>query len=390
MQKGLTSVPEGSIIHSIFNKRTELKMSQLTENLTVTSQQAKPAIKAAMKANRPSFLWGPPGVGKSELVEEITNELGGHMIDLRMAQMEPTDIRGIPFFNKDLGVMDWAPPIELPTEELASQYPCIVLFLDEMNSAPPAVQAAGYQLVLNGRVGKYVLPKNVHIVAAGNRDSDKGVTYRMPMPLANRFIHLEMRPDFASWQNWAIENQVHEDVVGYLSFAKQDLYDFDAKSSSRAFATPRTWTFVSQLLQEDDMDPETLYNLVAGTVGEGLATKFVAHRKIASKMPNPSDILSGKVKDLDVKEISAMYSLTISMCYELKSALETDKVDNKKFHEMCDNFFGYIMANFETELVVMGAKVALKTYKLPIEPSQLKNFDDFHKRYGNYIVEAGN
>lgn len=365
-------------------------MSQLTENLTVTSQQAKPAIKAAMKANRPSFLWGPPGVGKSELVEEITNELGGHMIDLRMAQMEPTDIRGIPFFNKELGVMDWAPPIELPTEELASQYPCIVLFLDEMNSAPPAVQAAGYQLVLNGRVGKYVLPKNVHIIAAGNRDSDKGVTYRMPMPLANRFIHLEMRPDFASWQNWAIENQVHEDVVGYLSFAKQDLYDFDAKSSSRAFATPRTWTFVSQLLQEDDMDPETLYNLVAGTVGEGLATKFVAHRKIASKMPNPSDILSGKVKDLDVKEISAMYSLTISMCYELKSALETDKVDNKKFHEMCDNFFGYIMANFETELVVMGAKVALKTYKLPIEPSQLKNFDDFHKRYGNYIVEAGN
>jgi len=365
-------------------------MSQLTENLTVTSQQAKPAIKAAMKANRPSFLWGPPGVGKSELVEEITNELGGHMIDLRMAQMEPTDIRGIPFFNKDLGVMDWAPPIELPTEELASQYPCIVLFLDEMNSAPPAVQAAGYQLVLNGRVGKYVLPKNVHIIAAGNRDSDKGVTYRMPMPLANRFIHLEMRPDFASWQNWAIENQVHEDVVGYLSFAKQDLYDFDAKSSSRAFATPRTWTFVSQLLQEDEIDPETLYNLVAGTVGEGLATKFVAHRKIASKMPNPSDILSGKVKDLDVKEISAMYSLTISMCYELKSALETDKVDNKKFHEMCDNFFGYIMANFETELVVMGAKVALKTYKLPIEPSQLKNFDDFHKRYGNYIVEAGN
>jgi hypothetical protein len=365
-------------------------MSQLTENLTVTSQQAKPAIKAAMKANRPSFLWGPPGVGKSELVEEITNELGGHMIDLRMAQMEPTDIRGIPFFNKDLGVMDWAPPIELPTEELASQYPCIVLFLDEMNSAPPAVQAAGYQLVLNGRVGKYVLPKNVHIVAAGNRDSDKGVTYRMPMPLANRFIHLEMRPDFASWQNWAIENQVHEDVVGYLSFAKQDLYDFDAKSSSRAFATPRTWTFVSQLLQEDDIDSETLYNLVAGTVGEGLATKFVAHRKIASKMPNPSDILSGKVKDLNVKEISAMYSLTISMCYELKSALETDKVDSKKFHEMCDNFFGYIMANFETELVVMGAKVALKTYKLPIEPSQLKNFDDFHKRYGNYIVEAGN
>jgi hypothetical protein len=311
-------------------------MSQLTENLTVTSQQAKPAVKAAMLAGRPSFLWGPPGVGKSELVQEIATEMGNCLvIDLRMAQMEPTDIRGIPFFNKDLGVMDWAPPIELPSEELAAMYDRIILFLDEMNSAPPAVQAAGYQLVLNGRVGKYVLPKNCHIVAAGNRDSDKGVTYRMPMPLANRFIHLEMRPDFASWQNWAVLNNVHEDVVGYLSFAKQDLYDFDAKSSSRAFATPRTWTFVSQLLQQDNIDSDTLYNLVAGTVGEGLATKFVAHRKIASKMPNPSDILSGKVKDLNVKEISAMYSLTISMCYELKSALETDKVDSKQFHEMC-------------------------------------------------------
>ena len=85
-----------------------------------------------------------------------------------------------------------------------------------------------------------------------------------------------------------------------------------------------------------------------------------------------------------------MYSLTISMCYELKDALENGKADIKEFHKMCDNFFEYMMANFETELVVMGAKTALKTYKLPIEPSQLKNFDEFHKKYGKYIVEAGN
>jgi hypothetical protein len=366
-------------------------MSQLTDNLTVTSVQAKKALRKAFNKKRPAFLWGPPGIGKSEIVVEIANEWGNTLvIDLRMAQMEPTDIRGIPFFNKDLGVMDWAPPIELPSEELAAQYDHVILFLDEMNSAMPAVQAAGYQLILNGRVGKYVLPSNVVIVAAGNRDSDKGVTYRMPMPLANRFLHLEMRSDFGSWQEWAILNDIHKDVIGYLSFAKQDLYDFDAKSSSRAFATPRTWTFVSELLEEDDCDVDTLYNLVAGTVGEGLATKFMAHRKIASRMPNPSDILSGKVKELKVKEISAMYSLTISMCYELKDALETQKVENKTFHEMCDNFFEYMMANFETELVVMGAKVALKTYKLPIEPSQLKNFDEFHKKYGKYIVEAGN
>ena len=365
-------------------------MSKVSDNHTVTSVQTRKALLKAFEAKRPIFLWGPPGIGKSEVVAEVTEELGGYMIDLRMAQMEPTDIRGIPFFNRDLNKMDWAPPIDLPDEELASQYPLIVLFLDEMNSAPPAVQAAGYQLVLNRRVGKYILPDNVVIVAAGNRDSDKGVTYRMPMPLANRFIHLEMRADFASWQAWAVNKGVHKDVVGYLSFSKQDLYEFDNKSSSRAFATPRSWVFVSDLLNDQDSDPDTLYNLVAGSVGDGLAVKFMAHRKVASRMPEPSDILSGKVKDLQVKEISAMYSLTISMCYELRDALDNKKVDNKKFHDMANNFFTYIMANFETELVVMGAKIALKTYKLPIEPSQLKNFDEFHKRYGKYIVEAGN
>lgn len=365
-------------------------MSRVSENLTITSVQARKAILKAFKSKRPVFLWGPPGIGKSEVVADITEELNGLVIDLRMAQMEPTDIRGIPYFNRDIGKMDWAPPVDLPDEELASQHPIVVLFLDEMNSAPPAVQAAGYQLILNRRVGKYKLPDNVVIVAAGNRDSDKGVTYRMPMPLANRFVHLEMRPDFASWQIWAVNKGIHKDVVGYLSFAKQDLYDFDSKSASRAFATPRSWVFVSDLLNDEDSDTDTQFNLVAGAVGEGLAVKFMAHRKISGKLPEPTDILSGKVKDLQVKEVSAMYSLTISMCYELKDALENKKINNKEFHAMADNFFSYMMANFETELVVMGAKIALKTYKLPIEPSQLKNFDDFHKKYGKYIVEAGN
>jgi len=356
---------------------------------TVTSNQARKSLLKAFKVQRPLFLWGPPGIGKSELVEGITNELGGLMIDLRLGQMEPTDIRGIPFYNKDSGKMDWAPPVELPDEEMSSQYPIVVLFLDELNSAAPSVQSAAYQLILNRRIGKYRLPKNVVMVAAGNRESDKGVTFRMPTPLANRFLHQEMKVDFASWQQWAVLNNIHKDVVGYLSFAKQDLYDFDAKSSSRAFATPRTWTFVSELLEDDDGDDDTITNLVAGTVGEGLAVKFMAHRKVAGRMPKPEDILSGKVKDLNVKEVSAMYSLVISMCYELKDAVEK-KVEQKKFHEMADNFLSYMMNNFETELTVMGARIALTTYDLPFLPTKMKHFDEFHKRFGKYILQSSN
>ena len=361
-----------------------------TDTRTVTSTQARKSILRCFQKQRPVFLWGPPGIGKSELVEGITNDLGGHMIDLRLGQMEPTDIRGIPFYNKELGKMDWAAPIDLPDEELASQYPVVVLFLDELNSAAPAVQSAAYQLILNRRVGKYVLPKNVVMVAAGNRESDKGVTFRMPTPLANRFIHLEMRVDHASWETWAVQNQMHKDVVGYIGFAKQDLFDFDAKSASRAFATPRSWSFVSDLL-EDSIDDQTLTDLIAGTVGEGIAIKFMAHRKIAGKMPKAADVLDGKVKELDVKEVSAQYSLAVSLCYELKDRLDAVKKGSKTidtWHPYADNFLGFMMANFNTELVVMGARVALTTYDLPLVPNKLANFTDFHKRFGKYILAA--
>lgn len=361
----------------------------VTENRSVSPREARSRILRCFKNKRPVFLWGPPGIGKSEIVASLTEELGGHMIDMRLSQMEPTDIRGIPFFNKNKEVMDWAPPIDLPSQELASQYPIVVLFLDEMNSAAPAVQAVGYQLILNRRVGKYVLPDNVVMVAAGNRESDKGVTYRMPTPLANRFVHLEMRADFDSYQQWAVTNKIHKDVVGYISFAKQDLYDFDAKSASRAFATPRSWTFVSQFLEDEDATDAELVDLIAGTIGEGLAIKFMAHRKVAGQMPDPQDVLSGKVTELKIKEVSAMYSLTISMCYELQeqyAKLSGDKIG--QWHAQADNFLKFMMENFTTELVVMGARVALTTYNLPMVPGKMKSFDEFHKRFGKYIIAA--
>jgi len=358
-----------------------------SDTRTVTPTGIRKALTKCFNIQRPLFLWGPPGIGKSEIVADVAKEMGGLMIDLRLGQMDPTDIRGIPYYNKEEGIMDWAPPIDLPDTNTAAQYPAVVLFLDEMNSAPPSVQAAAYQLVLNRRVGKYVLPDNVVLVAAGNRESDKGVTYRMPTPLANRFVHQEMRVDFADWQEWAVSNGIHSDVVGYLSFAKQDLYDFDAKSASRAFATPRSWSFVSELLEDDDLDHDTLTDLVSGTIGEGLAIKFMSHRKISNKMPLAEDILAGKVTTLEVNEISAMYSLVINLCYELKQNLENE-IDGKDFHRMADYFFRYMMDNFEPELVVMGARVALTTYNLPLQPTKLKNFEEFHSRYGNYIVQA--
>ena len=354
-------------------------------NRTVSPNGAKSAIRKAFKKKRPLFLWGPPGIGKSDIVHQIGAEMDAHVIDIRLSLWEPTDIKGIPYFDSVQKTMVWGQPSELPSQEFADQYPHVILFLDEMNSAAPSVQAAAYQLILNRRVGQYRLPDNVLIVAAGNREADKGVTYRMPAPLANRFVHLEMRVDFDDWLTWATENRVHKDVVGFCSFAKKDLYDFDPKSSSRSFATPRSWSFVSELLEDDDTNDDTLTDLVSGAVGEGLAVKFMAHRKISSKLPQPEDILSGKVKTMETKEISAMYSLTVSLCYELKDA--SDKHD-KKFDKKVNNFFRFMMDNFETELVVMGTKLALTQYQLPLDPDEIECFDEFHDKYGKYISAA--
>jgi hypothetical protein len=347
----------------------------------VGPKAAKRSIRKAIQTRRPVFLWGPPGIGKSDIVKQIGEDAGREVVDVRLALWEPTDIKGIPYYNAEKGAMVWAPPAELPTDPESTA----LIFLDELNSAAPAVQAAAYQLILNRRVGTYELPKGVDIVAAGNREGDRGVTYRMPAPLANRFIHLEAKVDFDDFQEWAVMNNVHPEVVGYVGFAKQDLYDFDPKSPSKAFATPRSWVFVSDLLKDDDCDIDTLHNLIAGAVGDGLAVKFMAHRKIAGRLPKAEDILKGKVKDLQIKEVSAMYSLTVSLCYELKD--QADK-KAKDFDAQADCFFRYMMDNFPTELVVMGAKTGLTNYNLPFDATKMKSFDEFHKRFGKYVLSA--
>ena len=365
----------------------EQNMSTITETRTVTSQQARRAILKAFNKQRPDLL-GTAGIGKSNLFQGIVDsgDIGNALLmDLRMALMEPTDVKGMPFYNKETGTMDWAPAVDLPSPELAKQYDIIVLFLDELNSAPGATQAAAYQLVLNRRVGNYVLPDNVVIMAAGNRETDKGIVYRMPAPLANRFVHLEMRVDYNSWLDWAVENEIHSDVIGHITVHKQDLFDFDPKGSKRAFATPRSWTFVSDLIDDDDLDDETFTDLVAGSVGEGIAVKFMATRKARNKLPNPTDILTGKTKTLDQSvEMSGRYSLTMSLCYELK-----DLASKKGFTQKpVENFLRFMMDNFDAELTVMGAQTAIVRYGINIKPKELPSSKSFHERFGQYIRKA--
>ena len=361
------------------NTRT-VKLSELTKY-----------AKHHFRTKRPMMVWGPPGIGKSETFEGIrqTYEADGlraKLIDCRLSLWEPTDLKGYPYYDKNANKMRFSAPDELPDAEMAKDYDIIILFLDELNGAAPATQSAAYQLILNRAIGSYKLPDNVVIAAAGNRESDKGVTYRMPKPLANRFLHYEVRVDYEDWFDWAIKHNIHPDVVGYVTTFKEDLYNFDAGSSERSFATPRSWTFVSDTIRDvTGFDENEVTDMVDAGIGEGIALKFKAHRAIASQLPNPTDILNGKVKELHTKNISAKYSLTTALCYELKEVFTNN---DPKSHEKFDNFLEFVQNNFEAEMVVMANTIALGKYQIRVKFAQLKNWKPFIQKYGKLIEMA--
>ena len=222
-------------------------------------------LETLMTQPRAVFLWGAPGVGKSAVVRQVGKKLGLPVIDLRATLLDPTDLRGIPMLKNGQAV--WCPPSFLPKD---SEKPGI-LFLDELNAAPPLVQASMYQLVLDRRIGEYSLPDGWKIIAAGNRQSDRAVTFRMSSALANRFIHITLEADSQSWQDWAVRAGVHPLVTAFIRFKPKLLWH--AKDGETAFASPRSWEMLSDVVKSFG-DPLAVRDIMRGIVGEGPSAEF--------------------------------------------------------------------------------------------------------------------
>lgn len=250
----------------------------------MTPSQIARALRSLIPIRQPVFLWGPPGVGKSQIVAQTAAALGRPLIDLRAVLLDPVDLRGLPHIGGD-GRSHWRPPAFLPTSGEG------VLFLDELNAAPPLVQAACYQLILDRALGEYRLPDGWAVAAAGNRDGDRAVTHRMPSALANRFVHLDFEPDLDDWTDWAAEAGIRSEVIAFLRFRPALLHDFDPAVASRAFPTPRSWEFVSAMLGRVD-DPEVELALLRGAVGDGAALEFAGFLRTWRELPDPDAVLA--------------------------------------------------------------------------------------------------
>jgi len=265
-----------------------------------------------LKTEWPAFIWGPPGVGKSSIVKEIARDYNKNLIDIRASLLDPTDLRGIPTVKNDIAF--WCPPSFLPYDQDSEG----IIFFDELNAAPPLVQASLYQLTLDGRIGEYVLPKGWKIVAAGNRAEDHSITFRMPAALANRFIHLDYEVNFEDWRKWAIQEDINPLIVSFLSLRQELL--FKMEKAERGFPTPRSWEMVSDILESTNSNVLANQDILMGTIGEGATIEFVGYCEKALSIEAVRKILENPEKAKLPEKLGDQYALISYISYEAKDS----------------------------------------------------------------------
>jgi MoxR-like ATPase len=425
------------------------------------------------------YVHGSPGISKSAVARQVADKQGMAFIDVRLSQMAPEDVRGVPFIGEIDHVkgLIWTPPLIFPRDLALSGIQTIsytevirffnplgnnsihyctapkftvtavtpgqtaliaasslndftvrlvdatgeaavgsvlwqvhgaaraMLALEEFNAAPPSVMAASYQLILDRRIGDYVVPDGVMIIAMGNRDSDKGVTHVIPKPVANRFIHVEMEFDYDDFFNWGSANAMAPEVLGFLSNFPTKANDFQPDNPTLSFATPRTWEFVSRLLQSSTpRSPAVLRAAICGAVGDAIGNEFLQHRRFMADMPAIDGIFDGSLTQFTPSnpshETQIAYSVCIQLCAEMKRRADLiaqhysgppSRFDQypprEAWFEQCDRAFGYIADNFRPDISLMAIRLALKTHQLAVFSPKMPRLYKFIKQHTSLILD---
>mgnify|MGYP001034254258 CR=1 FL=1 len=279
-----------------------------------------------MRAGLNSMIWGGPGIGKSEIPQQIATQLNQKLLDFRANLFDPVDVRGVPYVVqlKESGrrYTRWAVPDVFPIVERDGEDG--IFLIDELPTAPPATQNAFLQLLLTRRVGDYHMPDGWSIIAAGNRLTDSASVYQMPSPVRNRLAHYELEPHLDDWCDWAIKNNLDTSLISFMRYRPGLLYDFDA--DQYAFPTPRSWAFVDKKLKVNSSKKEndTLFYGVSALVGDGPAGEYLAFRKIANDLPDIDKLIANPSSYKTESDPAILYALTGA----LAARAEDSKMDN--------------------------------------------------------------
>lgn len=297
--------------------------------------EAYKIVKTNIKIKNPVMLWGPPGIGKSSIIHQIADEMGYNVIDLRLAQLEPTDLRGVPMPNRDTGRADWFLPSFWPTPAVCEFVRQVVdndgnetevtvkvgdgingpgiVFLDEIEKAPVSVKNASLQLVLDRMIGSYKLPNDWAIVCAGNREEDGCFSQPLGSALSNRMCHLDIDPDLDAWAAWAREKEVLEDIISFLHFKPELLYK---QTEEHAFPTPRSWVMASRLLQTVTAEKDKR-ELLSSAVGRGTSSEYTVWNNVYRSV-NPEDVFEGRMPEFTDKDQSYRYAVALACAFYLR------------------------------------------------------------------------
>jgi len=286
------------------------------------------------------YLEGVPGIAKSSVVYQAVSQLGINIVEFRFAGSDATDLKGIPDLKSGRTV--WATPEELPTDPDWKG----VIFFDEIVQGGPMVMSAVTELVLEGRMGTYTLPKGAVIVAAGNRRSDRSAVNEMPRHLADRFVLLPVEADVDDFVLWADTSGIRSEITSFIRARPDLLSAFDAQQMKSP--SMRGWAFVSSVL-EMNVPPVVQHTLISGCVGEGAAIEFLGHLRLYGEIPSVEEILANPTTAKMPKGENAP-----AMCYAIASNLS-----RALSHKTAKAVMAYISRFDSEEFAVITVKGAL-------------------------------
>jgi hypothetical protein len=255
----------------------------------------------------------PMLVGSPDIVKLVAKKHNLKLIDVRLAQSDPTDLNGFPTLQSDGKRMDYAPPTTFPLEhldQLPENHDGWLLFLDEINAAPPSIQAAAYKLVLDRQIGAHNLHKRVAIVCAGNKATDKAIVNRLSTAMQSRMIHLNLMVDPEAWLDWANASDIDHRVISFIKFRPELLHKFNPSHADDTFASPRTWEFLSKIIKDKPKFTRTDHAVLVGTVGEGPATEFRAFSEVYKDLPTIEDMIENPTLVNIPREPGHQYAMT--------------------------------------------------------------------------------
>lgn len=285
--------------------------------LVVKIGQAISMLSKYLRAGLVPMVVSSPGIGKSQAVYQVAEQYNLKVIDFRLAQCDPTDLNGFPRINEKTDRAGYTAMDTFPLEgdPIPEGYSGWLLFFDELTSAPKAVQAASYKVILDRAIGQRKLHKNVAMVAAGNMATDRAIVEEMSTALMSRLVHIHLVVDPIEFTSHAAANNYDHRITSFINFKPGNVYTFNPDHSDETYACPRTWEFVNRVLKTADLTDPDLLPMLAGVISEGVAREFVMFCRVHESLVKISEIEANPAGCRVSDDPSVLYAMTGSIAY---------------------------------------------------------------------------